>query len=87
MHNQKRYDWLLKNFREQDGGGQNAIRNLYIARGGRGIEDSDLLYEVMFELNVKLSGDDPDPPKIIPTTAAGALEYEDAMAAMELLSE
>lgn len=85
-HNRKRYAWLVKNYQTLDNETKNKIISMY-QKGRHGHTDSDALYDAMMVLGIKLTDDDPCPPILIPLTESGALEYEDAMAAMELLSE
>lgn len=84
-HSQERYAWLLKNYATLDRETRNKIISMYQEISG-GHTDSDAFYDAMMALGIKLPDDDPCPPILIPLTESGALEYEDAMAAAELMS-
>ena len=59
---------------------------VYRSRGGLHVENAELFYEVMAEHGVELVGD-PSPPREVPVTEAGAEEYEDILAAQDILAQ
>lgn len=89
--NLARYRWLLEIYRRgfcvND---RYDIGQEYLRRGGSGIENADLLLEVLEDYarkrgwKVPLEGD-PYPPRIVLATEGGAEEYDDICEAQELM--
>lgn len=96
---ERRWRWLAKNYHKLPDSTRNAVYNLYeknlyekyfLTTGGyhqaNNREMGDALYRAMMEIGVKLEGIDPYPPPIIPMTQDGAEQYDDIMAAQELMN-
>jgi hypothetical protein len=57
---------------------RNTIIRRMMARKEPSVDD-EALHEIMIEMGINIIGPDPDPPKVIYPTDAGAEEYEEAM--------
>jgi hypothetical protein len=80
--NRARWDWLLKTYSKLDTDQNNAVILGMIAYGktnGPALRDDELLYMTMMDAGIQIIGEDPDPPKAVSVTDAGAEEYAEIM--------
>lgn len=85
--NRVRWNWLLKTYLTIDEKQHNEIIKRFIATSEDGTSDDIRLEEAMLALGITPRGTDPDPPKRVGVTNAGAEEYEEIMRCMDILTE
>jgi hypothetical protein len=76
--NRARWDWLVQTYNTLGGDARDAIIRRMAARKGSSVDD-EALHEIMTEMGIAIRGEDPDPPKKVYATDAGAEEYEEVM--------
>lgn len=80
-----RYRWLLATWRTMDRATQDKVGLEYRRTSGYGVQDAERLLQAMLGHGICIMGTDPYPPKAFCPTEAGAEEYEEILAAQELM--